>query len=174
MGNVTIVAVRKLLVDTVALLSGLAAGRVLVETKADARPSDGLYATLWFKETDAQPEFGGTLNTDTGQEELKGEAYCTVQITFWGPGAYDAALNTRLLLNSSARELDLYKVVGSAGCTSVQDLSAAFAGRVQQRAFFDFSFYVCFDVEVPSDWFDTSSWVIDVYNQGSETPIEFK
>ena len=42
--------VQQMLVDAVTALSGLAAGRVLIETKNDARPSNGLYATIWFKD----------------------------------------------------------------------------------------------------------------------------
>jgi hypothetical protein len=161
--SVTPASIRTLLVAAISAMSGIAADRVQIETKNDARPSDGLYATLWFKGSDVLPDYSGDKligNESTVTETLRGESLCSVQISFWGAGAYDAAVKTQLKFLNNQREFDLWRILGSAGVESVQDLSQQFGGQVQQRAFFEFNYYVCFENLVPLDWFDTSTWTI--------------
>lgn len=50
------------------------------------------------------------------------------------------------------------------------DLSAPLGGRIQQRAFFDMTFYALFGRAYPLEWFDASQWAIN--NESLQLPKE--
>ena len=150
-------SVRKLLVETIEAITGLASGRVLIEGVSDKRPSEGLYCTLWFKS--ARPEMYNDpyFDPETGDEYLDNETLVEVQASFWGDGARDMALETVSQLSRSERERDLWMVIGFAGVDSVEDIPSVSMGQIRQRAIFNFKFYVCYGRRYPAECFDTSN-----------------
>ncbi|MEG6501569.1 MULTISPECIES: phage neck terminator protein [unclassified Desulfovibrio] len=157
--------VKKLLVSVLEGLTGLGSGRVIWETSGGPRPSEGLYCSLWWKDFELLPQNVGDYTAPTGPDpdkarpitqHLRHESWCTVQISFWGPKAFESAVRTVLALQSDDRSFDLWKVLGYGGTDAVQDLSTAFRGRIQARCFFNLSFYACFGADYPAEWFDIS------------------
>jgi len=172
-------SVRKLLVETMETIACLKPGRVLVEGKTDHRPSEGLYCTLWFKRArpeaynDAE-EYEDIYNPDVFHERLRNETLVEVQVSFWGDGAQDAALETVSRLHRSAREKDLWRVIGFAGVDSVQDIPSVYEGQIRQRALFNLQFYVCYGRRYPAECFDVSNIaVVWVRPGGEEITKEF-
>lgn len=168
--TLTVDAVNTLLVDYLTAFFQWKSGRVLVETQADARPPSGVYATIWWKEQELLPQnFGSFTPPETEMEEgiqtLDNETLCTVRITLRGPKAYNLASEVRYSLEAAERWFDLWRVLGFSGCSTVTDLSGSYGGRIQQRAFFDLSFYAMFGRTYPLDWFDASQWQVN----GTET-----
>lgn len=173
--RLTIAELKKLLVSTMELVAGLSPRRVILEGHNGPRPSSGLYCSLWFKDLDLLPQNVGDYTqpeqaTDQAVQTLRHETYCTVQISFWGPKAFDATVAASQELHTDARWSDLWRVLGYGGTGPVQDISAAFGGQVQGRAFFDLSFYACFGTDYPVDWFDTSQWAVRYAGQQEEFP----
>lgn len=162
--------IEKLLVGILERVTGLAKGRVIIEGKDGPRPPDGLYCTLWWKDAIPEPQNEGDFTYDGPEceydksppitQHLRNESYCTVQISFWGAGAFDMALATVAALQNAQRWFDLWRVLGYGGVDRVQDISAAFRGRIQGRSFFNLSFYACFGTSFPADWFDSAAWEI--------------
>lgn len=146
------------LVEVFENLTGLGKGRVLRENYGDRRPPSGLYCTLWFKTAEPLQQNNGDFEYDEASgvfvQTLRNETYFTVQVSFWGPGAYEAALKAVSALQNSQRWADLWKIIGYAGVDAVQDISTAYLGKIQQRAFFNFNFYVCLGAAYPADWFN--------------------
>ena len=87
-----------------------------------------------------------------------------------GPGAYSLASEARYGLEAAERFFDLWRVLGFAGCGPVTDLSVPLGGRIQQRAFFDITFYALFGRAYPLEWFDASQWAIN--NESLQLPKE--
>jgi hypothetical protein len=56
------------------------------------------------------------------------------------------------------RFADLWRGIGYAGIDSVQDISTQYGAKIQQRAYFNFDFYVYFGRSYPVDYFKLSSW----------------
>ena len=160
---------KKLLVSVLEVITGLGSGRVIRETEAGPRPSEGLYCSLWWKDFELLPQNGGdysdTMPTDYDKaqpivQHLRHESWCTVQVSFWGPKAFEVAVMTMQALQADDRWFDLWKMLGYGGTGVIQDISTAFKGKIQGRCFFDLSFYACFGAEYPVEWFDISSWGI--------------
>jgi len=140
--------------------------RVLVETQAGVRPTNGIYMTLWWKSNEMLNQGNGEFiqpdnNENRGAHKLDNESYCTIQITLRGDNAYSLCNEARRALDDPQRFFDLWTILGFAGCDPVQDMSAPFGGKIQQRAFFNFNFYATFGREYPADWFDKSKWIIN-------------
>lgn len=89
---------------------------------------------------------------------LRNESWCEARISFWGPGAFEAAANAAFALQSDARRFDLWRLIGFGGVGPVEHTSAPFRGAVQGRAYFDLSFYACFGAAYPAEWFNTACW----------------
>ena len=152
--------------------------RVLIETKAGPRPADGApYATLYWRNQELLPQFDGDMTfTPTededefpfvdckGIETRENPALCTVRFSVWGNDAYNLASELRYALDSANRNFDLWTVLGYAGVGNVQDLSAAFGGKIQQRAFIELSFYACFGRRYDLDWFNRVPFAINKEN----------
>lgn len=173
-------SVSKLLVGVLERITGLGKGRVIIEGEAGPRPSEGLYCTLWWKDATPEPQNDGDF-TDDGPEceydkshpltqHLRNETYCTVQVSFWGKGAFEAALSAVSALQNAQRWFDLWRVLGYGGVDRVQDISAAFRGLLQGRAFFNLSFYACFGAAYPADWFDAVT--LDVKANGAVSTLQ--
>lgn len=146
--------------------------RVQVETQTGTRPANAPYVTLWWRRVDPLMQTIGTFvmpddPKDDAVEHLRNESLCEIQITARGPQALAYAAQIRFALESAARQFDLYKVIGFAGCTEIQVFSAPYNGAIQQRAMFNLSFYAMFNREFPADWFDASQWQIN----GAETQL---
>lgn len=167
--TITPKAVRKLFADVLKAITGLSEGRVIIETKADRRPPEGLYCSLWFKSMTPLPQNDGDFEYDPDygiddplNQILDNETLCTVQINFWGDDAYDKAAETMQALQSGARFADLWRIIGFAGIDAVQDISTQYGAKIQQRAFFNLDFYVCFGRAYPIDYFNVSQWMISL------------
>lgn len=180
--KVTPQAVRKLLVDVMQTITGYAAGRVLIETKADRRPQDRApYCTLWFKNSELLVQNNGDYYIDTpdytsdvdGMQVLDNETLVTVQINFWGDGAYDEALAASHALQNAQRFFDLWRVLGYAGIDSVQDISVQYGAKIQQRAYFNLDFYVCYGRMYPLEYFKISQWSIKTPERNYEEKFEY-
>lgn len=161
--------VKKLLASVLEGLTGLGSGRVIWEASAGPRPSEGLYCSLWWKDLELLPQNGGDYATSEAPgpdkenpitQTLRNESWCTVQVSFWGPKAFETAVRTVQALQTGDRYFDLWKMLGYGGTDAIQDISAAFGGRIQGRCFFNLSFYACFGADYPVDWFDISQWAI--------------
>lgn len=164
--KITAPRVRKLFVEATETLTGYERGRVLIETYTDRRPADGKpYCTLWFKNLEPLPvNVGDWYFSDVEEGDaiqiIDNESLCVIQFSFWGPDAYGEAVSFMQTLHAQRRFHDLWRIVGFAGIDSVQDISTQYGGKIQQRAFFDLSYYVCLGRALPADWFDTSRWLI--------------
>lgn len=168
----TVNEVKKLLVGVLEKTTGLPSGRVIIEGDGETgpRPPGGLYCSLWWHGFEPLPQNQGDYRDapdpdGTGKaapiiQTLRNETYCTVQVTFWGAKALEMAAATVGELQNDNRNFDLWRVLGYGGIDNIQDISAAFGGHVQGRCFFNLSFYACFGVDYPVEWFDTSQWVI--------------
>ena len=148
---------------------------MVVETQAGPRPPSGVYATLWWKGQELLQQGMGDFTLpespeDEGVQSLGNEALCTVQVSVRGPNAYSLASEARYGLEAAERFFDLWRVLGFAGCSPVTDLSAPLGGRIQQRAFFDMTFYALFGWAYPLEWFDASQWAIN--NESLQLPKE--
>jgi hypothetical protein len=150
--------VKKLLVSVLAGLTGLGFGRVIWETTGGPRPSEGLYCSLWWKDFELLPQTVGDYTAPTGPDpdkekpltqHLRHESWCTVRVSFWGPKAFESAVRTVQAMETGDRWFDLWKVLGYGGTDAIQDISAAFRGRIQGRCFFNLSFYACFGADLP-------------------------
>lgn len=158
---------RKLLVSVFEAVTSLAPGRVIWETSGGPRPSEGLYCSLWWKIFDPLPQNQGDYSDPDPEgrgelvtQYLRNETWCTVQVSFWGPKAFETAAMSVGKLQNDNRNFDLWRILGYGGVEAIQDISAPFRGTVQQRCFFDLSFYACFGADYPVDWFDISQWTI--------------
>ena len=182
--------VKELLVGTLEKITGLPPGRVIRETEAGPRPSssnagfenNGLYCSLWWKTFEPLPQNGGDYSEAPEHEglpedydksrpiiqHLRHEAWCEVQVSFWGAGAFEMAVQTVQALQADARWFDLWRVLGFGGVDYIQDVSTAFRGQIQNRCFFTLSFYACFGADYPADWFDTAQWEIACSGQVQE------
>lgn len=163
---------------------GLADNRVLIETKAGPRPSDGsAYCTIYWRDQELLPQFDGDMDWQevpdedeypfiNGIETRENSALCTVRFSIWGDDAYNLASELRFALDSANRNFDLWTVLGFAGVGNVQDLSSAFGGKIQQRAFVELSFYVRFGRRYDLDWFNRVPFAINndnhIYPKESE------
>lgn len=165
--ELTIDSVNALFRDYICEFLKLSGDRVLIETRMDRRPIDGLYVTLWWKRQEplmqvaSDADFSYNEETGTATNYLPNETYATLQITCRGPNAYNVCSELRYSLYDPARYFDLFRVIGFGGAGTVEDLSASYGGRIQQRAFIDVSFYCCFGRSYPADWFDKSQWAIN-------------
>lgn len=158
--------INKLVIDLFKELLGWNEQQFLVETRGGARPSSGKpYMTLWWKNIEVLNQGYGEMRSEEDSDEarqfLENESLCSLQITIYGNDAYNICNEVRMHLESANRFFDLWSVIGFAGCDSVNDLSADFGGHIEQRAFFNFSFYANFGREYPADYFDKSKWVIN-------------
>ncbi|MFQ8889832.1 MAG: hypothetical protein ACLR7Z_17285 [Bilophila wadsworthia] len=147
--TLTVDAVNTLLADYLTSVFQWEAGRVVVETQAGPRPPSGVYATLWWKGQELLQQGMGDFTLpespeDEGVQSLGNETLCTVQVSVRGPHAYSLASEARYGLEAAERFFDLWRVLGFAGCGPVTDLSGPLGGRIQQRAFFDITFYALF------------------------------
>jgi hypothetical protein len=153
--------VQTLLVTTMQSITGLAPGRVIVETEAGPRPSSGLYCSLYWKRIQPLAQNEGSYRTDESGDYLQylnNESYCSVQVNFWGPGAMQAAAYAAGALQDDSRNFDLWRPLGYGGVGDIQDISTSFGGKIQQRVFFDLEFYACLGAEYPADFFSSSQW----------------
>ncbi len=166
--------VKKLLVNVLEGLTGLTPGRVIWESTGGPRPPEGLYCSLWWRNFELLPQTAGDYampdgpDPDKGQpitQRLRHESWSTVQVSFWGPKAFESAVRTVQDLQADDRFFDLWRVLGYGGTDAIQDISAAFRGRMQGRCFFNLSFYACFGTDYPADWFDVSQWGIGYAGQ---------
>ena len=113
-------------------------------------------------------------------QALRHESWCEVRISFWGPGAFEAALTAAGALQSDARWFDLWRLIGFGGVGPIEHTSAPFRGRVQGRACFDLSFYACLGAAYPAEWFDTARWDLprpgrhETFNTSKEIACEPK
>lgn len=166
--TITWPVVRKLLVETVEALTGLARGRVLVETLADRRPADTApYCTLYFRDIEPLPVNEGDWYFDSADDITidatqvhDNESLATVRIMFWGAEAFFEATKLMQAFHAQRRFNDLWQLIGFAGFDMVQDISTEYNGQIQQRAFFNMQFYVCLGRAFPADWFKVSQWEI--------------
>lgn len=147
-------------------VTGLPPDYVLVETRNRPRPPDDKpYITMYWKDNDLLPHFEGDFivpeGEEDGQEYNEHDAHCTVRLTVRGKDAYNIACNIRRAMDASERQFDLYNVIGFSGATGPTDLSATYGGQVQQRAFTDLSFYVCFGKLYPLAWFNKVPWIVN-------------
>jgi len=173
--------VKKLLVSTLEGVTGLEPGRVTWEATGGPRPPEGLRCSLWWKgfEPLAQNvgEYRDVSAPDTYDKAtpiiqyLRNETFCEVQTSFWGDGAFDKAAATVGALQNDNRNFDLWRILGYGGIDAIQDISAYAGARIQQRAFFNLSFYACFGADYPVDWFDVSQWAIKY--AGTVTQFEY-
>lgn len=151
-------SVRKLLVETFEAITGLQSGRVLIEGMNDRRPSEGLYCTLWFRE--ARPEDHNVIDfledSESGvpYERLLNQMIETVQVSFWGRGARDMAIETLSRLDMTDRFCDLWRIIGFAGIDSLQDIPTGSMGQMRERSLFNLRFYVCYGRKYPAKWFE--------------------
>ena len=159
---------KKLFVSVLESVTGLAPGRVIWEDSGGPRPPEGLYCSLWWKGFEplsqnqgeySDPEHGGRGELIT--QHLRNETWCTAQVSFRGPGAFETAVKVVGSLQNDNRNFDLWRFLGYGGVDAIQDISMPFGGRIQQRCFFNLSFYACFGAEYPVDWFDISRWGIE-------------
>ena len=167
--------VRKLLVETTERLTGYERGRVLVETKTDRRPADGNpYVTIWFKSLEPLSVNEGNVYIDEEEQHqvIDNESFCTVQFNFWGDDAYTEALKFMQSLHARQREFDLWQILGFSGIDSVQDISQQYGGKIQQRAFFNLSFYVLLGRVFPVEWFNISQWIIETQNHAEQWELK--
>ncbi len=171
MQEITMAIIRKMFVEVIEQLTGYTRGRVLVETMADRRPVDGKpYCTLWFKNLEplTYSEGDWQLDTDEPIQYQDNETLAMLQISFWGDDAFSEAYRLSQLFHAAARQFDLWRVVGYAGIDQVQDISTSYGAKIQQRAFFNLSFYVCLGRKIPADYFDKSQWGIELPAQNYE------
>lgn len=181
--QITPEAVTKLFVEVTEALTGYGPGRVLVETKADRRPQDKApYATLWFKLMEPLPQNEGDWyyesleydNNEQAAQVLDNETLCTLQFGFWGDDAYHEAIKLMHALQNANRQFDLWRIVGFAGFDSVQDISVQYGAKIQQRAYFNMDFYVCFGRCYDVDWFKVSNWnLTDINTANSKYSQQF-
>lgn len=168
--------VKKLFIAVLERITGFPSGRVIWETTGGPRPPDGLYCSLWWKGLELLPQNMGDYSAPGGNEpdpdkdkpltqHLRHESWCTVQISFWGPKAFEAAVRAVQALETSDRWFDLWKMLGYGGTDAIQDISAAFRGRIQGRCFFNLSFYACFGSDYPAEWFDIAQLGIEYAGQ---------
>ena len=150
-------SVRRLLVETMEAITGLSPGRVIVEGRADRRPSEGLYCTLWFRSARPEAHNDAEFDPETSDEYLCNETLVDVQVSFWGSGAKDAAMEAVSQLGRSEREKDLGRVTGIPSVGEIQDIPAKFEGQMRERALFNLQFYVCYGRRYPAEWFDTTN-----------------
>ena len=173
----TLAEVRKILVDVFTKISGLEDGRVLIETKADRRPSDGKpYITLWTKNVEYYCENDGFFTFPEGipsehTEEaaiqyMDHEVLITVQVSVWGDGAQDIAGSLVGHLQNSNRWADLWKLFGFSNTGPLQDLSLTYGAKIQQRALFNFDFYAHLGQTYDVDWFYNSQWDLALPSRG--------
>lgn len=166
-GLLTVDSINALLRAVVIKSLNLSESHVIIETRNRPRPyDDGLYVTIFWVTQDLLVQGSGDfLYPDNGLSEgtqaLRNDAFCTVRILTRGTNAYNAASLLRQAFDSADRQWDLYHVVGFAGIESIQDISVNFGGQIQQTAFFDFSFYVCFGAEYSIPWFTRTTMVIN-------------
>lgn len=159
-----------LFVHTLQQITGLPAGRVIIETKADRRPPEGLYCTVWFKELEPLVQNEGDFeypldsydNDEPATQILDNESHCVVQIEMWGDDAYARAIDAMQALQNSQRFEDLWRVIGFAGIDYVRDISVQYGAKIQQRAYFNLSYYVCLGKKYPADWFKDTQWVLSL------------
>lgn len=155
--------VKKLLQETIAALSGMPTERVIWEDRPGPRPSDGRYFTLWWKNIEPLVQNSGEYafhDDGSATQHLCHESYCSVQVSAWGQDAFDAVHEVAQALQADSRWFDLWRLIGYGGVDSVQDISAAFRGQVQGRAYFNLDFYACFGADHPTEWFNVSQWAI--------------
>lgn len=157
--------IKDLLVEVMERITGLK-DRVVIETETGPRPGEGLYCSLWFKGFEPLPQNVGDYRTEADEDgeslsmvqHLRNETYCTVQVTFRGTGAFEAATASIGWLQMDGRNFDLWKILGFGGVDALQEISMQYQGRIEPRCFFDLSFYACLGADYPVDWFDTSIW----------------
>jgi len=156
--EITPALVRALMVAVVEKAAELD-GRVFIETKMDRRSFDSPYCTLWFKSLLFERQDLGKFippenENDEGRLLMPNLSYGTIQISLWGNGAYDRAVKIGQDLQSAERWWDLWSVIGFSDVDEVRDISAEYGAKIQQRAYFDFRFYVCFGRLHEVGWFN--------------------
>jgi hypothetical protein len=157
---ITNASLRALLVQCVQDTLGYPAGRVIVENMSDRRPEDGApYATIWIKRTKFLVQNEGDFeSTVSGMEQiLHNECIITAQFSVYGADAYGETIKLSNAIHSANRWRDLWRVLGYAGQSSVQDISMLFGAKIQQRAFFDVDFYAYMGSAINIDWFNTAA-----------------
>lgn len=148
-------------------VTGFQSNAVLIETRTGPRPVDhGPYATIWWRDQEGLPQFDSPFDQPAsedvdGVEELKNEMHCTVRITVRGNNAYNITSELRYEIDRGQRAFELWNILGFSGVSSVTDLSAAYGGKVQQRAFIDLSFYAAFGRRYDLSWFKSVPWIIN-------------
>lgn len=164
--------INKLLVATVK--AGAGVDYCIVETRSSTRPPEGKYATLYWKQlTPLNSVLSDATHSETETEYFEnrlGGYLCTVQITVIGDGALNTAIELNQFLNSENRQFDLYHLIGISNITEILDLSTVIGGKYQERACFDFSFYVEFGVRYAMDYFTIGN--ITVYFNNESFNIE--
>jgi len=166
----TLSDVKTLLASVMARATGFGPDRVIWETGGGPRPPEGLYCSLWWRSLEPLPQNMGEYRdvpdpdlfdkTTPIIQTLRNEAWCTVQVSFWGLRAFEAATAVVGVLQNDNRTFDLWRVLGYGGIDAIQDVSAPFRGRMQPRCFFNLSFYACLGADYPVEWFDVSRWAI--------------
>jgi len=126
--------------------------RILIETFADRRPTDGPYISIYFFRVkplwDADPEWDEKLK----QWIYQGETFYSVQVSFWGENAFSRAQGLQYLFNHNCRNYDLFSWLGGSAIDTVEDASMVTGGHVLQHAFFKMHFYAKMGTRVPHDW----------------------
>lgn len=162
--------VQDLLVKVFERITGLPPGRVLMRSKIDRRPAEGLYCTLYFKSAAPLRQDSGHFfmpkdpdydKAKPARQHLKNTTRVTVEVCLWGEDAFYEAVGVQLALQAAQRFTDLWRVIGYSGTEDIQDSSVDSGGHIQQRAFFLFNFYVQYFGNFPADWFDHSHWRIN-------------
>lgn len=169
---VTFPFIRKLFVDVFTDITGYGPGNVIVETANDRRPARATYCGLWFKSNEPLGQGVGVYE-DIDAELMQiqdNETLMTVQVSIYGNNAYDEALRTMQQMHNQNRYFDLWQVIGFAGLGPLQDISTEIGAKIQQRVYFDFSFYTVFGRKYSVDWFASSQWIVrELTNDHKET-----
>lgn len=162
--------VNKLFVATVK--AGAEVDSVIIETRNGVRPPAGKYATIFWKQiSPLNNVLSDATHSETEKEYIEsrlGACLCTVQFTVIGDGALNTTLALNSFLASENRQFDLYNLIGISNIGDVLDLSTVMGGKYQERACFDFSFYVEFGSRYAMDYFTVGSITVFFNNEKIE------
>lgn len=164
MASVSHKEVRNAVWQAVVEASGLEPTRVIVESRNDRRPSEGLYISLWWHSNEDLVQNDGEIQVaedgDTMTQTLRNESYEKVRIACWGDDAYDMSIKIRGQLQNANRFRDLWKIIGFSECTEIQDVSQSYRASQQQRTHFNFAYYVCYEDTYVIDQFERAQMTI--------------
>lgn len=145
------------------LLADLIRLPVVIENSAEPRPS-GPFGSVKIISVDPEDFEIKEFDPDTEEETLRGESYISGRIVFYGKGAFDNIRRTINALNSSARQFDLFRIMGFSGFETAKDASVEFEGALEERADVLFFGYAALGGMFPADFFTSSQWGIKVSN----------